>query len=517
MGRAELNLNLAHQLNKKWSTGLLLHGSRMGNELESRMDRNNDGFLDLPMSRQYNVVNRWKYSGAKFQSQFGIKALYDSRQGGQMKYYQPEHQEMDTVRVPGHQGPSHEGMQDYYLEKKPYYGTGTETRRIEGFAKTALLFPATPYKGLGLILSGVNHEQNSFFGINNYDGRQQTLYANLIYQTIINNTNHGLKFGASYLWDKYNEHYRDSTFARTESVPGAFGEYTYTIPDKFTAVLGLRTDFHNLYGPFVTPRLHLKYDFTPQTALRASAGTGFRVANPIAENTSVLISSRQLLVKGELQPERAWNYGLNLTHEFTVLGKIGRLGVDLYRTDFINQIITDMDTDPRQIAFYNLDGKSFANSAQVELQYEPVQSLDVKMAYKYYDVKNTINGQLLQRQFVSRDRFFLNLGYATKFDKWKFDFTTQWHGAKRIPNTSANPEALRREGYSPAYFLFNAQVTRAFKKWDVYLGGENLGNFRQANPIIAADQPFGPNFDASLIWAPIYGRMIYAGLRFKIK
>ncbi|MDO1445937.1 TonB-dependent receptor [Rhodocytophaga aerolata] len=517
MGRTELNLTLAHPFNKKWSTGLLLHGSRMGDELESKMDRNKDGFLDLPMSKQYNVVNRWKYNGERVQSQFGIKALYDSRKGGQMNYYQPEHQEMDTIPVDMDHGPGHEDMPNYYLQKKPYYGTSTETRRIEGFAKTALLFPETPYKGLGLILSGINHEQNSFFGYNTYNGKQQTVYANLIYQTIINNTNHGLKFGASYLLDSYNEQYRDSTFARTESVPGVFGEYTYTIPEKFTAVVGLRTDFHNMYGPIVTPRVHLKYNLTPQTTLRASAGSGFRVANPIAENTSVLISSRQLLVKGQLEPEKAWNYGVNLTHEFTILGKNGLLGVDLYRTDFINQIITDMDTDPRQIAFYNLDGKSYANSAQVELQYEPLKSLDVKMAYKYYDVKNTINGELLARQFVSRNRFFLNLGYATKFDKWKLDFTTQWHGAKRIPSTSANEEVYRRDSYSPAYLLFNAQVTRAFKKWDIYLGGENLGNFRQSNPIIAADQPFGPNFDASLIWGPVYGRMIYAGMRFKIK
>jgi outer membrane receptor protein involved in Fe transport len=398
-----------------------------------------------------------------------------------------------------------------------YYGTGTETKRLEAFAKMGLLFPNTPYKGLGLILSASNHDQNSFFGLNTYDGRQRTLYSNLIYQSIINNTNHQIKLGASYLLDDYSEKYRDSAFARTESVPGVFGEYTYTIPEKFMVVAGLRSDFHNMYGTIITPRIHLKYDLSPRTIVRASAGKGFRVANPIAENTSVLISSRQLIVKGNLRPEKAWNYGINLTHEFSVLGKNGLVGLDLYRTDFVNQIITDMDTDPNQIAFYNLEGKSFANSMQVELQYQPLKALDVKMAYKFYDVKNTINGELIRRQFVSRERMFLNIGYATKFEKWKFDFTTQWYGSKRIPVAALPAEPSQRLTLSPAYFLFNAQITKAFKKWDLYVGGENLGNFRQNNPIIAADQPFGPNFDASLIWGPIYGRMIYAGMRFKIK
>lgn len=519
MGRVELNLNLAQKLNKKWSTGLLMHSSRMGDEIASKMDRNNDGFLDLPMSTQYNVVNRWKYNGTRLQSQFGIKALYDSRKGGQMNYYNPRHQEMDSVFVPN--GSDHGGhgadSGRYELQKKMYYGTGIETKRLEAFAKTALLFPATPYKGLGLILSATNHDQNSFFGMNRYDGRQRTFYGNLIYQSIINTTNHQFKAGASYLLDSYDERYKDSTFSRIESVPGIFGEYTFTVPDKFMAVAGLRTDFHNLYGTIVTPRLHLKYDLTPVTIIRASAGKGFRVANPIAENTSVLISSRQLVVKGNLEPEKAWNYGLNLTHEFSLLGRNGLVGVDLYRTDFVNQIVTDMDTDPNQISFYNLDGKSYANSAQIELQYQPLKALDVKMAYKYYDVRNTINGELMRRQFVSRDRFFFNVGYATKFEKWKFDFTSQWYGSKRIPGSSLQPDTAPAETFSPAYWLFNAQVTKAFKKWDLYVGGENLGNFRQANPIVAANDPFGPNFDASLIWGPVYGRMIYAGMRFKIK
>ncbi len=389
-----------------------------------------------------------------------------------------------------------------------------------------MLFPDAPYKGLGLILSVTNHDQQSFFGVNTYDGRQRTLYANLIYQSIISTTKHAYKLGTSYLLDDYRENYRkfaygDSVFARTESVPGIWGEYTFTVPEKFILVVGSRVDFHNLYGTIYTPRLHLKYDLTSRTILRASAGSGFRVANPLAENVGVLVSSRQLVVTEKLRPEKAWNYGINLTHDFLISQRKGSLGIDLYRTDFVNQVITDME-NPRQVAFYNLKGKSFANNVQVEVNYQLMKPLSVKLAYKFYDVKssqghNPNEQQLLEKQFVSRHRLLFNAAYATKFDKWKFDFTTQWNGQKRIPDVTYQPGEAPRTLYAPAYVILNAQITKAFKKWELYVGSENLANFTQKNPIIAAGQPFGSTFDASVVWAPIFGRMIYTGMRFKIK
>ncbi|MDJ1473494.1 TonB-dependent receptor [Xanthocytophaga flava] len=513
MGRGELNIQSAQKVGKKWSTGLLLHGSALGESFMDQMDRNKDGFLDLPMFKQFNALNRWKYDGERVKGQFGIKTLYDNRRGGQLSYYDPSHEEIPMIYDPdmGH------SMPDPNYQHKTPYGTGTTTRRNEVFGKLGIIFPEAPYRGLGIIVSGVDHETNAFFGTNTYKGQEQTLYANLIYQTIIGNTNHAVRMGISYMMDKYNERYRDSSFARTESVPGIFGEYTYTIPNKFTAVAGLRTDFHNLFGTIVTPRLHLKYDVGRHTSLRASAGRGFRVANPIAENTAVLVSSRQLVVTQRLNPEKAWNYGINLSHDFRLFGRYGSLLIDLYRTEFSNQVVTDLDANPQQIRFYNLEGRSFANTAQVELNYQPIKRLDVKLAYKLYDVRTTINQQLRRRPLVSRDRALFNVAYATKKDKWKFDFTTQWIGSKRIPDTQVSPSEYQQEKNSPSYLIFNAQVTRSFKNLDWYIGGENLGNFRQSNPIIAANDPFGQYFDASLVWGPIVGRMIYTGFRFRIK
>jgi hypothetical protein len=49
------------------------------------------------------------------------------------------------------------------------------------------------------------------------------------------------------------------------------------------------------------------------------------------------------------------------------------------------------------------------------------------------------------------------------------------------------------------------------------VGGENLSNYFQNMPILAADQPFGNYFDTSMLWGPLTGRMFYTGVRYFIK
>ena len=495
-GRAEVNLNSAHKINKKWSVGFLTHAST----LQTKLDQNSDGFLDLPLYTQLNGINRWKYQSDKMMASFGVKALYEDRTGGQVNF-----------------NPDTKGTYT------GFYGFGSKTQRYEFFSKTAKLYQSKPYEGLGLIVNGLYHDNVSFFGFKNYAGTEKSLYTNLIYQNIFGNTNHQYKAGLSYLLDDYNEKYIDSTFKRTESVPGAFVEYTETIPDKLVIVLGGRVDFHNLYGTRFTPRVHLKYDINTDTHLRLSAGKGWRMPNAIAENFGMLVNSRQLSVNEVIRPEESWNFGLSLSKDFFLFGQKGTLVLDAYRTDFQNQLIVDMENS-ELVRFYNLKGRSFSNSFQAEVNYSPVKRMDVKLAYRIFDVQNDVKtptGELtlLPKQFVNRDRLLLNLAYATKFDKLKFDFTWQWNGPRRIPNTSeGHVHSLTSPSvFAPAFSNINAQITKAFYKFDAYIGGENLNNFTQKDPIIGARDPFGKNFDASMVWGPVIGRMIYVGLRFKIK
>lgn len=496
-GRGEINLNLAKKLNKKWSTALLTHAST----LQNRIDKNGDSFLDIPLYNQYNVINRWKFQSEKMMAQFGIKALYEDRLGGQSNF-KSELQGSSLL-----------------------YGFGSQTKRIEFFSKTAKLFQSTPYRGLGLILNGTIHNNQSFFGLRNYSGRQNTIYANLIYQDIINNTNHQYKAGASYLLDDYNETFTGiNPRLRTESVPGVFAEYTYTYPEKLTVVAGGRVDFHNLYGTRFIPRIHAKYDISKSVHLRASAGKGWRVPNPLAENYGLLVSSRAISIENSLKPEESWNYGLSLSNEFELFGQKASFIVDAYRTNFQNQLVVDME-QAGYLSFYNLKGRSFSNSYQAELNFAPIKRFDFKLAYRWFDVKNdfqTENGTLalMTKQFLNRDRILFNMGYALPYDKWKFDFTWQWNGSRRMPAMSEHSMMAAGTGTpttAPAFSNINAQITKTFLKWDMYVGGENLNNFTQKNPIISSNDPFGRHYDAGMTWGPVIGRMVYAGMRYKIK
>ncbi|QCR22912.1 TonB-dependent receptor domain-containing protein [Pontibacter sp. SGAir0037] len=489
LAKFDANVNVSAQVSPKWSTVLMLHTDHLGN----RVDRNNDGFMDLALGTQYNVFNKWKFmSGDEWVSEFGINALRETKLGGQMNYEKGE--------------PAGPGQ---------HYGTESETERLSAFNKTSYTFPSKPYQSIGIITAFNHHRFNSLYGRRIYNGEQNNADLRLIFQSVIGHTGHTYKIGASYLYDDYSETLSSTSFGRTESVPGVFAEYIFNNSENLTVVAGARVDFHNLYGSIFTPRLNVKYDFTPNTIFRLSAGKGFRVANPVAENTAALVSSRSFIFREQLQPEQAWNTGGSFTQYFELGGRPGAFITDYYYTTFTNQVIADMYSSAHSISFYNLNGKSFAKSFQAELQYELLKGFDVKTAYKYFDVKTTYNGLLVQRPMIPQHRFFINLGFATPFDKWRADLTTQYFGEMQLAPRGVEPHT-GVGNTSDRFYTLNGQVSRAFKHWELYLGGENLLNYRQPNPIYGADDPFGHAFDASMVWGPITGRIIYAGMRFKI-
>lgn len=489
-GRLELNANTAQKINDKWSTGVLFHTNYFNNEI----DNNDDGFLDLPKGRQVNVLNRYKYEGEKVVSQIGFTFMRDEKAGGQLGF----------------------GFDDDFRSSSEY-GLTSNTTRMEIFGKTGLLFPHKPYKGWGFIYAGSYLDIDGGFGRKNYEGEETTLYGNIIFQNIIGNSNHQYKTGASILYDNFDEIYADSSFNRQEVVPGLYYEYTYTPGEKFSLLAGARTDFHNLYGTYFTPRLHTRYQLTKNTTLRAAVGKGYRTPNVIVENSSVLVSSRQLIVEERPRPEVSWNMGGSVVTAANIGDKKLNLIADYFYTTFENQLIYDMDANSSQLRIYNLRGKSYAHSFQLEGSYQFSDRLSAKAAYKYYDVRATINGALRQVPFNAQNRFFINGSYATRFDKWEADATLQWYGTKRLPDTSDKLAEFQRPAFSPDFFLLNAQVSRGFRWGNIYLGSENLLGFTQDRPIIDAENPFGDQFDASIVWAPIAGRMVYVGFRYKLK
>ncbi|MDB4533518.1 TonB-dependent receptor [Vicingaceae bacterium] len=486
MSRGEINIQAAKKLNEKWSTMTMVHVNNQSIE----HDNNDDNFHDHPLRSQYNVFNRWKYRGKKRMFQIGFRAVYDDLSAGQIKAN----------------------------ELEPLYYIGVKTKQFEAFAKNGFLFPKKPYKSIGVVNSFRVHNHESIYGQKTYDALQYSGYSNLIYQTIIGTTDHKIKMGGSWVYDNYNKNLNKSyKFGKVESVPGAFIEYAYNAEKKTAIVLGLRADHHNTFGAFITPRFHYKYNFTEKSAFRLSAGRGFRTANPIIENSGTMASSRNIIFNdNDLKPEIAWNYGTSITHLFEIAQKEMNISLDYYYTDFTNQVVVDME-NPREISFYNLDGKSFSHSLQAEYSVEITKALELKAAYKWYNIKTSYNGELKDKPLTPKNRVLVNIGYITNFDKWKFDLTGHWYDAIRIPSTASNSPENIISTKSESYYTLNGQVTRAFKKFEVYSGVENILNYKQNNPIIAANDPNGSNFDASMIWGPIMGRNIYFGLRYKIK
>ena len=489
-GRVELNANHARDINDQWSTAVLLHS----NHFNSEIDQNEDGFMDLPKSRQINVMNRYKFQNEKLVSQIGFTIMRDEKAGGQLGYDFGEDFRSSTE-----------------------YGFKNETTRAEVFGKTGLLFQHKPYKGWGFIYSASYLDIDAGFGRDNYEGTEKTLYGNVIFQNIIGNSFHSYKTGVSFLYNSFDEVYADSVFSRVERVPGLYYEYTYKSGDKFTLIAGVRSDFHNLFGNYFTPRLHTRYQFTENTVLRAAIGRGYRTPNAIAENSNILVSARQLIIEEAPEAEVSWNMGGSLTTSIPIGDKKLNVIADYFYTRFENQLIYDMDQRSTALHVYNLRGDSYAHSFQLEGNYQFSERVSAKAAYKFYDVRATINNELRDVPFNSRDRFFLNATYATRYDKWKADATLHWFGTKRLPNTTDKPVEFQRAATTPDFFLLNAQVSRGFRWGSIYLGSENLLGFTQEDPIIDPENPFSNNFDASLVWAPIAGRMVYAGFRYKIK
>ncbi|MFT4660857.1 MAG: outer membrane receptor for ferrienterochelin and colicins [Patiriisocius sp.] len=497
-GRMEANVHMSKRLNSNWSSAVLLHG-RTNNQ---KFDRNDDGFLDMTIGNNIIGLNRWKYAGENgLRFQFGVKASYIDRQGGEIDF------DPDNIEDPINS-----------------WGMMNTINRVEVWSKIGKVFEDIPWKSIGLQLSGSLHDQQSTFGATQYNAGQNSAYANGIYQSILSNTNHKFSTGMSLYYDEYTENLGDRIFDRTEVVPGAFFEYTFKKLEKFNLVAGIRGDHHNFYGAFVTPRLHMRYALAEKSVLRAFAGRGQRTANIISENTGILASDRDVVIYSDdtenpygLNPEVAWNSGLSYSNGFELLGRKATIIVDFYKTIFENQIVLDLDADVHQAQFYNLDGESYSNSISTQLDYELFKNFDIRMAYRWYDVKTTYHGELLDKIFVSKNRAFINLAYKTNND-WKADLTVNWQDKKRIPNTSTNPVEDQRPETSPDFVNVNAQISKKWKNnLEVYLGMENILDYRQDDPIISSSNPFGENFDASLVWGPIFGRNTYAGLRYRLK
>ena len=500
--RTEANITAATKIGDKWSVGLLGHASRE-NEVH---DDNGDTFMDMPKTELLNFYNRWFYlNGEKgIQSRFGIKFLYETRAGGQ-----------DSV--------CHDA------QGARLYETHIRNRNFTAYNKTGIAVGDKEGQSIGIINSYTLHEQNSEFGSKSFNGTQNSFYSNWLFTSYIGNPSHKYTAGLSFIYDNYKTNYLDSLpynrtvltqLNRNEVVPGVFFEYTYLYGDKLTLVLGGRMDYNSRYGWLLTPRANLRYGFNENIIFRISAGRGYRSPNVIAENIGILASSRKLYLDNinELDIEKAWNYGVNLTFYIPIWdGRRVTLSLDYFRTDFQNQTIMDMERYRHAVYFYNLSGRSYANAFQVDLSSTLFKGFDLYAAFRINDTRITYsesgNNYTMEKPLTSRYRGLVNLAYATNLRKWVFDVTAQFNGPSRIPGMNGYNSQKRESERFPVFF---AQITWNTKRFDIYAGVENILDYKQKNPIIDPQNPFLNEFDSSIIWGPLMGRKVYCGVRCRI-
>ncbi len=505
MERLEVNTHYTANLNQKLDYGLYFHT----NKKDTSADNNNDGFRDDPTGKQLNVLNRFQYTNLEkgLVGFFDLNYVFDERVYGQNEYIS------HTV----------------FTENQNYWGGKTDSEIIKTNFKFGYVDPEITYRSLGIQFAYTGIDMGSSFGNNTHDIKQSSIFTNLVYNSIIENTYNKIKTGITLSYDEYDEYISNLDISRTEKSIGAYFEYNYNDSDKINLSAGIRFDNHNKIGTFISPRFHMNYMLFPKSTIKFSFGKATRLANIFSENQKLFFSSREIIFSdglnhsdfANLKADEAWNYGISIINSFKLFGKESQLTLDYYITDFENKVVADWET-PTQINFYNLIGKSFSNSFQAQFSYTLSNSIDLLFAYKNTVAKTDyIAHGRLKNPLTPSDRFFFNVAYNgptnDKGKNWKYDLTFNHVGQQRLPSTETNPSEYQLSEISERLNLINTQITRVFNdSFQIYLGVENLTNYRQKNTILAADNPFGDYFDATYIYGPIFGRMSYLGLRYYI-
>jgi outer membrane receptor protein involved in Fe transport len=495
-GRVEANATGNIHLNDKWSTGLLLHGE---NTFTSH-DENGDGFMDSPKIKQFSGMNRWAYLSDNYIFQAGVKFVGEDRTSGQ-----------DSKHISGHSA------------SMPLYTVDIDTRRWEGFAKNAFIINKENNTNIALMLSGSLHDQDATYGYKRYDVMQKNFYASLMFESTYGY--HALSTGLSYNYDFYDQHYRLENLPEQpleasiekESVPGAYAQYTFDYNRRLIVMAGLRYDYSSLYHSMLTPRVHIKWNAPGDLTFYASAGKGYRAAHRLADFNYLLASSRKLILSDAMQQESAWNTGGGILSNLRLFRRDLTLTAEYYYTRFHRQAVVDLDTDSHAAILLNNVGKSYSHTVQVEASYVPFRDFTFTAAYRYTDVRENYGYGLVRKPLSAKSKGLFTINYTPMMAKWQFDVSLALNGGGRMPTsyTLGDGSASWDATYA-AYPLLNAQVTRSFRHFDFYVGGENLTGYKQKNPIIGADNPWGSNFDATMVYGPIHGALGYVGVRYHI-
>ena len=504
----EHNTDLSFRLGKK-KVQTLWGINHFG--FNQRIDRNADGFTDMSLQNRISLFNKWSFKRkANRKASLAARYVYEDRWGGQTNW-NPTFRGGDSV-----------------------YGESIFTNRLELLGQYSLPIAR---EDIQLQFSYNYHAQNSVYGNMPYMGRQHIGFAQLLWNKSLRS--HDLLFGGGmrYTWLDDNTTVTADINGRNQpariSLPGLFVQDEWTINDKHTLLGGLRADYHQQHGVILSPRINHKWTVSEKTTLRAGLGRGFRVVNVFSEDHAALTGARQVVIAESLNPEQSYNINLHWQQHIHTDPVHILLDASAFHTNFSNKIIPDYFTNDNQVIYRNLDGRAVSQGLSLNASLEWRFPLAMNLGITYLDAfqEQTSNNGKEKLPIIQTPKY--SATWAVSY-QWQepgigVDLTGNYTSSMLMPVLENDP----RPAMSPAFSLWNLQLTKKWAKFQLYTGVKNLFDYLPVFPIMRPSDPFdkdvnnsfgnamlnpaGLSFDPNYNYAPMQGRRFFLGVRFSLR
>lgn len=577
----EVNVEGNIHLNKALSTELLLHVSKnwmdMDNNHDGFMDTPRHENYNIQNRWAYfseRYIGHYGISALKDKRQFGMSHHFDPVMFTRKEYSEEGDVTEKQEPIPLWQGNIDNERYEMYMKHafilNREHGTNIAWMMNGSLHNTGMnvgekpqhIRDYNPENPFASQLDPADFDgRNMPYKYSGYQAKQRSLSTQLMFESNLGRY-HSISLGASLSLDAIDDtlqylnasswiNYETSMSAQNfrENTVGGYAQYTFNLNSRLIAMAGMRVDNSSLHGTFFTPRAHVKWQIADWVNLKLSAGRGFRTVHPYAENYALLASGRQLSVysgdigeapqKNKLfMQEKSWNMGAALGFDIPLGNRNMKLNAEYFYTTFQNQMVIDYRNGgisigpldrhneylyvPSAYAGYfwiknENKPQSYSHVIQVDAQYEPVEGLELLLAFRRNIVKQTVRDQLLDQVLMPKFRGLFTASWKPGLGLWQFDVNVSLTGKARLEYAPKGYDDDSYE-YSPVFATANLQVTRWFRQWSVYAGVENLTGYKQKDPVRDGSYVWytGNRFDNTQVWGPTMGQMVYVGVRVKI-
>ena len=254
----------------------------------------------------------------------------------------------------------------------------------------------------------------------------------------------------------------------------------------------------------------MRYQPAENWVLRANIGRGFRYTYPYAESYDFFANNRNLIRPASPFYELATNAGASIAWNGYFDGFNVKTKAEVFATQFENQLVVDRETAGE--LYFTYQSGNQAISAMISNTLELGEQWEYDLSFQLNRSYATQGNEYQQNPLMPYWRILHGLDWSNPLETSKASLILQQVGPVRLPNHPGIAEE-----FSEPFLNAQVQFTKRFRKFEAYLGVQNLFNTIQENPILDHQNQMGTNFDASLIYAPIQGRRMYGGIRFNFE